>query len=325
MLRMFIDNEEVLSKNDFTIKEEMLNPSSTILNNVYPKLWEETHDYISAFYYPKDYSKLRIEDFEVVLPASTGETIQGTNLQITYDDRREFNYSLLGDTPSSPIPIQTTTGRQEVEVCGKNLFTSVWEQGEVSNTGVNVSSNNVIRTKDYIPVIPNQHYAANRTITTSYINVRCYDINKNYLGTGTNYINLISGSSAGNPMNVNVSECVISPKENVYYLRFNDYSNNLSTNYMMVKGDTQATYEPYKGQSYEVNLGKNLCGGFNYDRNHYDVQFNTYEDGTIKAKGTATNNAFSLGQTAARTILRINALNENLKRNFKTLPLSDHT
>lgn len=61
MLKMYIDNEEVVSSNDITIQEEILSPSSTILNNVYPKSWELDKDYTSRFYYPKDYSKLIIE------------------------------------------------------------------------------------------------------------------------------------------------------------------------------------------------------------------------------------------------------------------------
>ena len=32
-------------------------------------------------------------------------------------------------TPSSPVPIQSVTGLQNVEVCGKNLFNG--EKGEV--------------------------------------------------------------------------------------------------------------------------------------------------------------------------------------------------
>ena len=38
----------------------MLTTPSIILNNVYPKAWEETHDYVSNFYYPKDYSMCKI-------------------------------------------------------------------------------------------------------------------------------------------------------------------------------------------------------------------------------------------------------------------------
>lgn len=63
MLKILINNEEILCDKDFTIKEEMLNTPSVILNNVYPKSWEMTHDYVSNFYYPKDYSKCKIIDY----------------------------------------------------------------------------------------------------------------------------------------------------------------------------------------------------------------------------------------------------------------------
>ena len=60
MIKMYIDNEEVVCKNLIEIKEEMLSTSSTILNNCYPKSWEENHDYVNNFYYPKDYSQCLI-------------------------------------------------------------------------------------------------------------------------------------------------------------------------------------------------------------------------------------------------------------------------
>lgn len=57
MIKMFINDEEVVSNKEFTINEEMLATSSTILNNCYPKTWEDIKDYTSKFYYPKDYSR----------------------------------------------------------------------------------------------------------------------------------------------------------------------------------------------------------------------------------------------------------------------------
>lgn len=60
MIKMTIGGEEVVCNKEFTIKEEMLSTSSTILNNCYPKSWEQDHDYTSRFYYPKDYSKCLI-------------------------------------------------------------------------------------------------------------------------------------------------------------------------------------------------------------------------------------------------------------------------
>lgn len=57
-----IDDVEVLCSNDFTINLEMLNTPSVILNNVYPKSWEDDKDYTTRFYHPKDYSKCLIYD-----------------------------------------------------------------------------------------------------------------------------------------------------------------------------------------------------------------------------------------------------------------------
>jgi hypothetical protein len=61
MIQVFIDNEEVVSNRTFEISEEMLKASSTVLNNCYPKSWENDHDYVSRFYYPKDYSQCLIK------------------------------------------------------------------------------------------------------------------------------------------------------------------------------------------------------------------------------------------------------------------------
>lgn len=64
MLKMMIGNEEVVCDKNIIIKEEMLSASSTILNNCYPKSWENDKDYVSRFYYPQDYSKCTIERIE---------------------------------------------------------------------------------------------------------------------------------------------------------------------------------------------------------------------------------------------------------------------
>ena len=60
-MQIYIDNEEVLCNKEIVINEEMLNTSSTILKNCYPKSWELTKDY-TQFYFPKDYSICKIYD-----------------------------------------------------------------------------------------------------------------------------------------------------------------------------------------------------------------------------------------------------------------------
>ena len=61
-MKILINNEEVLCDKNIVIQEEMLNTSSVILNNVFPKTWETNKDYVTNFYYPPDYSKCLIYD-----------------------------------------------------------------------------------------------------------------------------------------------------------------------------------------------------------------------------------------------------------------------
>lgn len=61
-MKIYINNEEVLCDKNIVIEEEMLNTSSVILNNVFPKSWDTDKDYTTNFYYPPDYSKCLIYD-----------------------------------------------------------------------------------------------------------------------------------------------------------------------------------------------------------------------------------------------------------------------
>ena len=64
MIKILINNEEVVSDSTLTINEEMLSTSSTILKNCYPKSWELDKDYTSRYYFPKDYAKCEIYDID---------------------------------------------------------------------------------------------------------------------------------------------------------------------------------------------------------------------------------------------------------------------
>lgn len=66
-MKIYINNEEVVCSNVLEITEEMLQTSSTILDNCYPKSWEETHEYTTQFYFPKDYSKCKIYKDDVLI------------------------------------------------------------------------------------------------------------------------------------------------------------------------------------------------------------------------------------------------------------------
>ena len=119
MIKMFIGNEEVVSNHEFTINEEMLSASSTILNNCYPASWELDKDYISKFYYPKDYSKFILAD-------------------------GEYRY---GNTEFTIF-----------EAVGKNLFDGLLEYGSLSMQGNPTTTDYAIRSVNYIQVNPNTTY-----------------------------------------------------------------------------------------------------------------------------------------------------------------------
>ena len=227
----------------------------------------------------------------------------------------------------SPLSLTKLSGNATQEtLSGKNLWSSEWEQGYINPTdGQSEPDNNNIRTKGYISVIPEQHYSITRSITTSYINVRGYDANKAYLGAGATVIELISGqgtSSATNPMVANATRCTIAPKAGVSYLRFNDNSNNLSTKYMMVLGDTTPTdYEPYCGgvpspnpdYPQTVNVvsggqevaitGRNILDTSNPGDQSIAGMTATWNNGTVEVKGTNTATSFPLSNNISLPII----------------------
>lgn len=125
-LKILINNEEVVCDKQISIDEKMLSTSSTILKNCYPKFWETDKDYVSRFYFPKDYSKCRIS-YDEFHPEDQGEIVTGTNLSINYDNTKNFELlQLQGNTYQ-----QTYTG--------KNLLNPVPDVSSIN--GVTVSYN----------------------------------------------------------------------------------------------------------------------------------------------------------------------------------------
>lgn len=130
-MKILINNEEVVCSNELTISEEMLTTSSTILNNCYPKSWEQDHDYISRFYYPKDYSKCLIYNKNDYIPGTPGIEVSGTNLEIDYDENKEWDFQKIkGDTYQ-----QTYSGKNLNDGINDNFYITS------TATGYKTSSN----------------------------------------------------------------------------------------------------------------------------------------------------------------------------------------
>ncbi len=263
MLKMTIDNEEVLSNNNFSINEEILSPSSTILNNVYPKSWELDKDYTSRFYYPKDYSKFELTNITHIAPIEGQTTTIDGNGTIENVDKSKENHFIKLDgniiqdgtpSPDYPQPINITTGLQEVNVVGSNL---------IGND-----------TRQY-PV--NLHAGDKITFKNS--------------GTSNCNLNLYTnlGDSTRNDYwsaNVGTERTITVARDSKAIAWSTSPNGNAQVNY----GTTLLTYEPYKGNTYEVNLGKNLIEPiFDEIISAYGVTYTFENDGLI-VNGTPTSN-----------------------------------
>ena len=183
-IKMFIGGEEVVSNKEFTINEEMLSASSTILNNCYPASWEESKDYVSNFYYPKDYSKyiLGKGNFTYGTDQYYILTISGNNfIQFTTNVEKEFaGFTVYGNTTQ-----ETRSGKNLIHI----------NSGTQTKNGVTITNNN------------------DGTITVNGTCTAAVDI---WFANGTNYLatnyaksfangdkltlrkNIISGTSSGN-------------------------------------------------------------------------------------------------------------------------------
>lgn len=274
------------------LKEEFMNPSHIELYKVYPKNWKGTNKLLTDYYYPKDYTKCNIFDVTYI-PSEDGEEITSSDFQINVDTTKKYDFQLLGNTqqdgtptPDNPVDIDVVTGRQEINVVGKNLFDKNNVQiktgasfngtdGHVFSTTSNVYQSFVLvkvkpnstiiftqnKNKDlytaefYISYLRNQtteagfangFYQSGRTITTN--------ANTQYLGVVIRVKNTNS-------------DVVSSTQELIDSL-------DLQFEY----GNTATEYEKYRGQSYEVNLGKNL-----FDKDNANVL-----EGYFSGAGTTT-------------------------------------
>lgn len=272
MFKITIDNEEVITDKDFTIEEEMLNTPSVILNNVYPKEWEQDKDYLN-FYHPNEYSKCKIFNEEIT-PASEGLTVEGTDFSITYDNTKEFNLlSLKGDTsqtgtptPTAPQEVQTVSGRQEVEIVGKNLFDkddnnmylsgiAPDNSGLMVSTQTSPSSTNFIRTL-IVPCQPSTTYTIQKLASKTFF---IYDSNiVPVLNTQTTFLLRNDTGNKSTITTSNNAKYLIVKFYNTWASESVTYENMINS--IQIELGNQATiYDVYKGKTYEINLGKNVC------------------------------------------------------------------
>ena len=185
------------------------------------------------------------------------EKITGTGTSVTLNDTSNTIMKLNLDTttssqedtpsPSNPQTVHTITGNNKVLIRSINLWDTVLEAGGYSLvTGIKVS-NNYHRSANYIPITPNSAMEFMKPVG-KYTRVLFYDKNKNFLG-------------APDLIYTNYNYTAFTSPNNAYYMTFliDSYS-SFNNDLMIYYGSTSKSYEPYKQQTYSVNLGDiELC------------------------------------------------------------------
>ena len=148
---------------------------------------------------------------------------------------------------------------------GFNQWDEEWESGYWDDDGVKKSNDNCIRSKNYIPIIPNTAYNVTPppNATTRGVTFRVLDSNKNI-------INSVSGITAPRVINI---------PQNGYYAVFSTaaldaistYNNDICINISDTSRNGQ--YEPYTEKTYPL-YGAEFRGLFKLDSNN-----NLYADG----------------------------------------------
>lgn len=155
------------------------------------------------------------------------------------------------------------------KMTGFNQWDEEWEQGSISSTtGADTSpSSSNIRSKNYIPVIPNTSYYFKTSVN---LGLRWYDADKNYIGNDA------------------VNNSVKASPSNAYYLRFvaigiTTYNRDICIN-LHWDGERDGEYEAYEEHSYALDSDLELRG-----IPKLDAQNNLYYDGdTYESNGTVT-------------------------------------
>ena len=174
---------------------------------------------------------------------------------VTFFNQESANYQIeLGNTNTSYAPysnICPISGRDSVTVTrtGFNVWDEEWELGAYNvSTGGKSTSNEQIRAKNYITVLPSTTYYVNCSNNiNAYFKPLFYDSEKNYIDTVSSFKN-------------NTFET----PSNAYYITFymnsnygTTYNHDISINYPSTDHD----YHAYQGQSIEIQLGQTVYGG----------------------------------------------------------------
>lgn len=196
-------------------------------------------------------------------------------------------------SPEYPQGIQVVTGEQTVTVAEKNLFdknTVVLYNGYF-NAGGRISGSSLSDLTEgtdrffYIPCEPNTTYSITKPLqsTTSYNRFRIGTLPVLNITNGTALNDFWYMSDGGTTTTHTITTGANANYLFVYFAKATTATNpggevqEVLDGLQIEKGSTATAYESYQGQSYKINLGKNIWSS-------------SMEVGGISANGTSLNN-----------------------------------
>ena len=196
----------------------------------------------------------------------------GTSIFLSNTIKAPMKTNLKGNTsqngtptPSSPVEVKTTTGRQEIDVRGKNLlpFPYFTTSSPFTNNGITYTINN----DGTITVNGTATGRSSMPLYGNYLVENQKDLTGKYIKGGTSNVNMYVFAHVGNQYPVlaqDTGQGAEIDKSNYQkgYIELvvtnGTTVNNELIKPMMLNSLDDTTYEEYKLQSYEINLGKNL-------------------------------------------------------------------
>ena len=159
----------------------------------------------------------------------------------------EINAVQEGSGTPSPSNPRAISGFDSgvITRCGVNLWDEEWENGIWNSNGTKETSNDAIRSKNYIAVAPNSRIYLVSPYKTI---IRELDINKNVIGTLTPLPNQVITTS---PTTKYIVFCTYVSDH------VTTYSDNISFNYP----STDTDYHAYNGTTVTISLGQTVYGG----------------------------------------------------------------
>ena len=196
--------------------------------------------------------EVSLDELSALLPTDTAlgdiaSFSDGTDLFPALSVKAQIEPIQSGSGTPSPDNVRPISGHTEcvTSVSGVNVWDEEWESGRIDpSNGIPIISNNNIRSKNYISVLPNMVYYWHCTVN----NVMCfYDANETFIST--TYLN--ANQSFTTPSNASYMKFYCASSYGT------TYNHDISINYPSTDHD----YHAYDGTSYTTALGRTVYGG----------------------------------------------------------------